>query len=174
MSIASRTRAAAVAHKLTAAGAFAAGVLALGFLAQPAFAQDTGGERIYFDKGQCNQCHGKFGNGVGDDPRESGANFRAMTLDKPTLIMIISCGVPGTNMPYFDKFSYTDDRCYGQTAAQIGSQKPQQPLADFLAKRDISVVADYLLQNFINKGPVKPGEQPPNGATGSTAPEPEH
>ena len=98
-------------------------MLALGF-ATPSFAQGlTGGERVFFEKGQCNQCHGKFGNGVGDDPRENGANLRESALDRETMIMMISCGVPGTNMPYFDKFSYTDDRCYGMTEADIGGRQ---------------------------------------------------
>jgi len=119
---------------------------------QTAEAQMSGGERIYFEKGGCNQCHGRNGNGVGDDAREHGANFRESTLDRETMIMVISCGLPGTNMPYFDKFSYTDDRCYGMTAAEIGADKPQPPLRSFLAKRDIERVADYILETFVGKG----------------------
>lgn len=145
---------------IAAAGAFAGGMMAMG-VASPAFAQMTGGERIYFEKGQCNQCHGKFGNGVGDDPREHGANLRESALDKETMVMIISCGIPGTNMPYFEKFSYTDDRCYGMTEADIGTDKPQTPITSFLAKRDIDAVADYILENFVGKGPVDPNAQAP-------------
>jgi mono/diheme cytochrome c family protein len=114
----------------------------------------TGGERIYFEKGGCNQCHGRNGDGVGDDAREHGANFRESTLDKETIIEMVSCGIPGTNMPYFEKFSYTDDRCYGMTAEDVGADKPQTPITTFLAKRDIAAVADYILENFVGKGPV--------------------
>jgi mono/diheme cytochrome c family protein len=159
--------------KIATASLFAAAVLALAVASQPAFAQDatSPGARVFFEKGQCNQCHGKNGDGVGDDPREHGANFRESGLDKETMMMIISCGVPGTNMPYFDKFSYTDDRCYGMTSAQEGANKPQPPLTEFLAKRDIEVVADYIQQTFVGKGAVKPGDAAPAAAT---PPEPEH
>jgi mono/diheme cytochrome c family protein len=154
-----------------------AGALAFCLWSFPVAAQDqlTGGARIFFEKGQCNQCHGRFGDGVGDDPREHGANLRETQLDKPTMMMIISCGIPGTNMPYFDKFSYTDDRCYGQTSDQIGGDKPQPPLTEFLAKHDIDLVADYILQTFAGKPPVTDAERnASSSAQTSAAPEPEH
>jgi mono/diheme cytochrome c family protein len=159
-----------------AARSLAAGLFSLALLAGPALAQDqlSGGARIYFQKGQCNQCHGKFGDGVGDDPREHGANFRESSLDKQTIMMIVSCGIPGTNMPYFDKFSYTDDRCYGQTGEQLGNQKPQPPLTEFLAKHDIDVVADYVLQTFVGKGPVTDAERAAGTTAGAEAAEPQH
>lgn len=154
-----------------------AGALALCLWSLPAGAQDqlTGGARIFFEKGQCNQCHGRFGDGVGDDPREHGANLRETSLDKETMMMVISCGIPGTNMPYFDKFSYTDDRCYGQTGEQLGASKPQPPLTEFLAKHDIDVVADYIISTFKGKGPVTDAERAAasNAPTGA-APEPQH
>jgi mono/diheme cytochrome c family protein len=159
--------------KLATAGMFATGVLALAVASQPAFAQDalSGGARIFFEKGQCNQCHGKNGDGIGDDPREHGANLRESALDKDTMVMIISCGIPGTNMPYFEKFSYTDNRCYGMTGEQEGANKPQPPLTEFLAKRDIEAVADYIQQTFVGKGPVTPGS---TTAGPATSPEPQH
>lgn len=123
-------------------------------------AQLTGGERVYFEKGGCNQCHGTQGNGVGDDAREQGANLRETALDKETMTMIISCGVPHTNMPYFDKFSYTDDRCYGMDNAAIGKDKPQPPIASFLAKRDVTAVVDYIFETFVGKGAADPNAKP--------------
>jgi mono/diheme cytochrome c family protein len=133
--------------------AFALGLPGAAALAQSGL---SGGERIYLDKGGCNQCHGSNGDGVGDDARESGANLRESALDKETMIEVISCGRPGTNMPYFEKFSYTDDRCYGMTAEDIGEDKPQPPLRNFLPKRDIEKVADYILETFVGKGSVDP------------------
>lgn len=135
-------------------GSLLFGALLCAGFTQVAQAQMTGGERIYFEKGGCNQCHGRNGDGVGDDAREHGANFRESNLDKETIIEIVSCGIPGTNMPYFEKFSYTDDRCYGMTAEDVGADKPQSPITTFLAKRDIAAVADYILENFVGKGPV--------------------
>jgi hypothetical protein len=40
-------------------------------------------------------------------------------MDRDTLMTVFKCGLPGTSMPFFDQYSYTDDRCYGMTAAQI-------------------------------------------------------
>jgi|SRR5690606_19713572 len=142
-------------------GALLLGTLLCAGFSQVAQAQMTGGERIYFEKGGCNQCHGRNGDGVGDDARESGANLRETGMDKEMLVEIISCGIPGTNMPYFEKFSYTDDRCYGMTAEDVGADKPQPPLTTFLAKRDIAAVADYILENFAGKGPVDPAAATP-------------
>ncbi|MHA6728823.1 c-type cytochrome [Devosia sp. A369] len=150
-------------------GGLLLGTLFCAGLTQASQAQMTGGERIYFEKGGCNQCHGRNGDGVGDDARESGANLRETGLDKELLVEIISCGIPGTNMPYFEKFSYTDDRCYGMTSEDIGSDKPQGPLTTFLAKRDIDAVADYILDNFAGKGPVGPAAAAP--AAASTPPQ---
>lgn len=162
-------------HLCAPLGLFAGGlaiIVAMALGASPAMAQMTGGERIYFEKGGCNQCHGSSGNGVGDDARERGANLRESTLDKETMVMIISCGIPGTNMPYFEKFSYTDDRCYGMTEADIGTDKPQPPIAGFLAKRDIVAVADYILETFVGQGPVDPDA--PAAAPAASAPPPTH
>lgn len=135
-------------------------LLAVGMSSGGSYAQMSGGERIYFEKGGCNQCHGTQGNGVGDDAREHGANLRETALDKETMTMIISCGVPNTNMPYFDKFSYTDDRCYGMDNAAIGKAKPQPPIADFLAKRDVAAVVDYIFDTFVGKGEADPNAKP--------------
>lgn len=118
-------------------------------------AQDTSyGKQVFFEKGQCNQCHGWSGNGQGDDPRESGANLRASKLDRAQIVETISCGRPGTAMPHFDKFAYTDTRCYGATAADLGDQVPPIPPSSYLAKHDIEAVSDYLLANVIGKGEV--------------------
>ena len=80
-------------------------------------------------------------------------------------------GTPTKFMPYFDKFSYTDDRCYGMTAADIGADQPQRPLATFLPKRDIERVVDYIQETFVGKGPVTDEER---AAAPDTAPQTMH
>jgi len=68
--------------------------------------------------------------------------------------MIISCGVPGTSMPHFDELAYTDRRCYGMTEAELAGRTPPLPPSTTLPKREIEVLADYLLANVIGRGPV--------------------
>jgi hypothetical protein len=63
-------------------------------------------------------CRGWAGNGSPEDPRSPGdANLRTTAMDRDTLMTVFKCGLPGTSMPFFDQYLYTDDRCYGMTAA---------------------------------------------------------
>ena len=68
--------------------------------------------------------------------------------------MVIACGIPGTAMPHFDELAYTDKRCYGMTEAELGSRTPTLPPSTTLAKREIEVIADYLLGRIIGRGDV--------------------
>ena len=54
-----------------------------------------------------------------DNQMPDGANLRETKLDRNTFAMIVKCGLPGTGMPPFDKFAYSDGRCYGKTAADL-------------------------------------------------------
>src|SRR6266550_1639212 len=73
-------------------------------------------------------------------------------ISRRRLVMIISCGVPGTSMPHFDELAYTDKRCYGMTEAELGGRAPALPPSTTLPKREIEVLADYLLANVIGRG----------------------
>jgi hypothetical protein len=68
--------------------------------------------------------------------------------------MVISCGIPGTAMPHFDEFAYTDRRCYGMTEEELGGRTPALPPSTTLAKREIEVIADYLLARIIGRSDV--------------------
>src|SRR5438445_64415 len=71
------------------------------------------GMRLFQQKGNCQACHGWAGDGRKMDTQmPDGANLRESKLDRATLIMIVKCGVPGGGMPPFDKFAYSDGRCY--------------------------------------------------------------
>ena len=65
-----------------------------------------------YKRGNCMGCHKWHGDG---GPGYGGAamSLRETGLDKEGLIMLIVCGRPGTNMPYFDKKAYIDNRCFG-------------------------------------------------------------
>src|SRR5882672_11761493 len=72
------------------------------------------GMRLFRQKGNCQACHGWAGDGRKmDDQMPDGANLRESTLDRQNLVMTIKCGRPGTGMPAFDRFAYSDGRCYG-------------------------------------------------------------
>ena len=66
--------------------------------------------------------------------------------------MTIKCGRPGTGMPAFDKFAYTDGRCYGMKQADLKS-KMADPPATF-QQREIDLVADFLMLRVVGKGPM--------------------
>jgi mono/diheme cytochrome c family protein len=121
-----------------------------------AAAQDYSlGKRIFQEKADCAYCHGWAGDGAGQGQSPGGAaNLRRSQLDREQLIMVISCGIPGTPMPYFDEQAYTDTRCYGMTEAEIGNRKPPYPPSTTLHRREIEALADYLRAKVIGRGPI--------------------
>jgi mono/diheme cytochrome c family protein len=117
------------------------------------------GRRLYLDKAQCAFCHGWAADGAGEPQSNGGAaNLRDSKLNREQLTEVIMCGRPGTPMPHFDEQAYTDDRCYGVTEAQIGSQVPALPPGSTLRKREAEAIADYLLAKVIGRGGVPRGE----------------
>jgi len=129
----------AAAFVLTIAGAF---------VAAPSTAQDVElGKQIWLTKVNCRACHGWAAHGVQDDPQSPKApNLRTSLLSPEEMATTILCGRPGTEMPYFSRFSYTDDRCYGLTAEALGKDIPPPGIAH-LSKRAInSLIA--LIQSF--------------------------
>lgn len=130
----------AAAFTLTIAGAF---------VAAPSAAQDVElGKQIWLTKVNCRDCHGWGAHGVQDDPQSPKApNLRISILSPEEMATAILCGRPGTEMPYFSRFSYTDDRCYGLTAEALGKDMMPAPGNAHLSKRAMnSLIA--LIQSF--------------------------
>jgi mono/diheme cytochrome c family protein len=131
-----------------------AAVAALGLLAAPlAGAQDGSfGQRLFQEKADCQFCHGVNGDGRGD-PRSPGkaADLHKTALDRDRLIEVIACGRPGTEMPHFDKYAYEDKACYGRSAAELGPKLPLEPHSTSLTRREIEVLADYILATFVGR-----------------------
>ena len=123
----------------------------------PAAADDdfAYGRRLFLEKAECSFCHGWAGDGAGH-PQSPGAaaNLRKSALDRASLVMVISCGIPGTAMPHFDADAYTDKRCYGMTEAELGSRTPALPPSTTLQRREIEVIADYLTAKVIGRGEI--------------------
>lgn len=88
------------------------------------------GQKVYTSVGICLNCHGWNGDGMSKNPRSEGeaAKLRESQLDTQTFIDVISCGIPGTPMPYHNTQAYKDpDVCYGQTMADFeGSVPPRK------------------------------------------------
>jgi hypothetical protein len=114
------------------------------------------GMRLYQQKGNCQACHGWAGDGhKSDSQMPDGPNLRETKLNRAVLVMVIKCGLPNSQMPAFDKFAYTDRRCYGKTQADLKlnpTRMPDPPAT--LQQREIDLLADFLIAKIVGKGPM--------------------
>src|SRR5581483_10158520 len=86
------------------------------------------GRRIWTEKAGCPDCHGWAGDGFSSAFHAEGAapSLRKTELTRDQIRETIQCGRPGTPMPHFDRFAYTDKRCYDLTAEDLGDHKPNR------------------------------------------------
>jgi hypothetical protein len=114
------------------------------------------GGRLFRQKASCQYCHGWAGDGRKMDTQmPDGANLRESALNRQDLVMTIKCGRPGTGMPAFDKFAYSDGRCYGLKQSDLrawGSRMPDPPAT--LQQREIDMIVDFLSANVVKQGPM--------------------
>ena len=112
------------------------------------------GMRLYQQKGNCQACHGWAGDGrKTDNQMPDGANLRETKLTRSGLVMTIKCGRLNSQMPAFDKFAYSDGRCYGKTQADLQSyptRMPDPPAT--LQAREIELVTDFMIAKMVGKG----------------------
>lgn len=103
-------------------------------------------------RANCLGCHKWDGSG---GPGYGGAaiSLRDTTLSREDLISVIKCGRPGTNMPYFDRKAYTDDRCYGLTFEDFSAADGNRPLQGkkYLNERQVSAIADFVIAELQGK-----------------------
>src|ERR1700747_1489445 len=86
------------------------------------------GLRLYQQKGNCQACHGWAGDGRKTDSQmPDGANLRETKLNRAGLVLTIKCGRLNSQMPAFDKFAYSDGRCYGKKQADLNSYPTRMP-----------------------------------------------
>ena len=128
--------------------------VALPVRAQAPDASDVAeGMRLYLQKGDCQSCHGWAADGRKmDSQMPDGSNLRETRLDRARLATTIKCGRPGTGMPAFDKFAYTDGRCFGMKKADLKSPMPDPPAT--FQPREIELVVDFLMAKVVGKGPM--------------------
>ena len=125
--------------------------------AQSADPQDiAAGADIFHKKADCQICHGWAGDGRKIESQAAdGANLRETKLDRANVVMTIKCGRPPTEMPPFDKFAYSDGRCYGLKQADLkaqGVRLPDPPAT--LTAREIDNIVDFLFARVIGQGPM--------------------
>ena len=105
-----------------------------------------------YKKGNCMGCHKWHGDG---GPGYGGAalSLRETGLDREQLITIIACGRPGTNMPFFDKKAYVDDRCFGMKFSDFEGDNENRPLRakGYLNKRQIEALVDFIVNDLQGK-----------------------
>jgi mono/diheme cytochrome c family protein len=124
---------------------------------QPLSASDIAeGMRLFQQKGNCQACHGWAGDGRKmDSQMPAGANLRETKLNRAGLMMTIKCGRLNSQMPAYDKFAYSDGRCYGKKQADLSAyptRMPDPPAT--LQQREIELIADFLLTKIVGKGPM--------------------
>ena len=112
------------------------------------------GKQIWTEKAGCPQCHGWAGDGLASGFHSPGGlPLRKTKLTRDQIRMTIQCGRPGTPMPHFDGFAYTDKRCYGVTAKDLGDKVPDSA-EHSLQPYQIDAVADYVATKLKGAGPV--------------------
>ena len=140
-------------------------LLALAFAAPGAQGQEqqalnasdiADGMRLFQQKGNCQACHGWSGDGHKTDSQmPDGANLRDTKLNRSGLVTVIKCGRLNSQMPAFDKFAYSDGRCYGKKQADLRSYPTRMPdPPSTLQQREIDLIADFLIAKIVGKGPM--------------------
>jgi len=128
--------------------------------AQSAATPDPGdlaeGRRLFEQKGNCQACHGWSGDGhKTDNQMPDGANLRETKLPRAGLVMTIKCGRLNSQMPAFDKFAYSDGRCYGKTQADLKAYPTRMPdPPSTLQPREIDLIVDFLTARIVGQGPM--------------------
>ena len=122
--------------------------------AQPGERNIAAGRRLYHQKADCQSCHGWSGDGRKmDNQAPDGANLRESALNRDQLVFVIKCGLPGREMPAFDRLAYTDDRCLGRTRRDLrrmGLRLPEPGAT--LQNREVERLVDFLLAKVVGQG----------------------
>ena len=114
------------------------------------------GMRLYQQKADCRACHGWAADGVkSDNQMPDGPNLREKKYTRQLLILTIKCGRPNTQMPAFDKFAYSDGRCFNMKEADLKKHATRMPdPAATLQPREIELIADFLMAKVVGQGPM--------------------
>ena len=119
-------------------------------LGVPALAQDDADLAVGKDvwsRAACANCHGTVAQGGSGGDYPYGPSLRQTALDKETMAMIVSCGLPGTPMPAWLKGAYTEVECYGEP---MGSRPAAGVIIPGIFTADeITALVDYIFATFV-------------------------
>ena len=116
--------------------------------AQAADPTDAG--KAVFKRANCFGCHKWHGNGGGGYGGDA-LSLRKTELTREQIVETVSCGRPGTGMPFFTRGAYDTVKCHGMNRQDAGNQMPPEANI-FLRPADIEAVADYVLAHIKGKG----------------------
>ncbi len=117
---------------------------------QGAPADPTDAGKQVFKRANCIGCHKWHGNGGGGYGGDA-LSLRKTDLTREQIIETVSCGRPGTGMPFFVRGAYDTSKCYDMDRAEVGNQIPPEG-GTFLRPNDIAAVADYVIAHIKGKG----------------------
>jgi mono/diheme cytochrome c family protein len=109
--------------------------------AAPTDEQIAAGLDVWKNRGGCFNCHGNFAQGGEGGHFPAGPSLRKSQLDPDTMKSVISCGLPGTQMPYNLKGAYTEVECYGN---DLGSAPADVHPGAALSSEEIDNLLGYL------------------------------
>jgi mono/diheme cytochrome c family protein len=143
-----KSKMSSIAALLTVAAVLSAPCAALGQSA--ATSDPTAAGKAVFKRANCFGCHKWHGNGGGGYGGDA-LSLRKTELTREQIMETVSCGRPGTGMPFFTRGAYDTIKCYGMNRQDVGNQMPQEA-GTFLRPNDIEAVADYVIANIKGKG----------------------
>ena len=95
----------------------------------------------------CHKWHGNGGGGYGGDA----LSLRRTMLTRAQIIETVTCGRPGTGMPFHLRGAYDTTPCYGLKRSELTGAMPPEA-AQFLRPSEIAAVADYVIAHIKGKG----------------------
>jgi mono/diheme cytochrome c family protein len=121
---------------------------ALAQSATPADPTDAG--KAVFKRANCFGCHKWHGNGGGGYGGDA-LSLRKTELTRTQIVETVSCGRPGTGMPFFTRGAYDAVKCHDMNRQDVGDNIPPEANT-FLRPNDIDSVADYVIAHIKGKG----------------------
>jgi mono/diheme cytochrome c family protein len=121
---------------------------ALAQSAAPADPTDAG--KAVFKRANCFGCHKWHGNGGGGYGGDA-LSLRKTELTREQIIETVTCGRPGTGMPFFVRGAYDTVKCHDMNRQEAAGNMPPEANT-FLRPHDIEAVADYVIAHIEGKG----------------------
>lgn len=115
------------------------------------------GKRVFQGTGKCTYCHGWAGDGRhGKHPRSPGiaANLRESQLDTESMMQIVRCGIPGTEMPYHVTAAYKDAEICGMTMEDFAEGDLKPVRGNTFRDKDVANVVAYIQTVMQGQGEV--------------------